>query len=282
MNKVLVTGAGGFIGRHAAAACAALGFEVHGVGREVDLTDHEARRSIIDAVKPSHLLHLAWETRHGYFWQAPENQAWLEATVDLARAFQESGGQRAVFAGSCAEYDWSAAGLGGCVEEGTGLRPATAYGKAKLAAQERIARTGLNYAWGRLFLLYGPFEAAGRLVPSIIGAALAGRAAELKEPDAVRDFLDARDAGAAFARLLASTALGPINIASGDGFTVAHVASRITRLAGGPDAVSPHATTPDPLRLVADTARLRHEVGFAPLYDLDRGLADAVEWWRGR
>ena len=41
-------------------------------------------------------------------------------------------------------------------------------------------------------------------------------------------------------------------------------------------------TKPGRVRLVADTARLRHEVGFAPRYDLDRGLADAVEWWRGR
>ena len=282
MNKLLVTGAGGFIGRHAAAACAALGFEVHGVGREVDLTDGPARRALIDDLRPSHLLHFAWETRHGYFWQAPENSAWTEATVDLAELFRDAGGERAVFAGSCAEYDWTASDDGVYREAATPCRPVTAYGMAKQAAHERIAASGLNYAWGRLFLLYGPFEAAARLAPSIIKAALAGRSAELKEPDAVRDFLDSRDAGAAFAALLASTVLGPVNIASGEGVTVAHVARRLTHYADGPDAVSPHATTPDPLRLVADVSRLRHEVGFTPARDLDTGLAHAVDWWRGQ
>lgn len=280
MRKVLVTGAGGFIGRHAAAALSAMGFEVHGIGREVDLTDSAARRSLIDAVKPSHLLHFAWETRHGYFWQAPENRIWVEATVDLAKLFQEAGGERAVFAGSCAEYDWAASEAGVCREAATPLRPATAYGAAKQAAHERIAKSGLGYAWGRLFLLYGPHEAETRLVPSIIGAALAGRAVELREPDARRDFLDVRDAGAAFAALLASAVEGAVNIASGEGSAIADVASRLTRLAAGPDAVSPHATSPKPLRLVADIARLRHEVGFTPGRDLEQGLADAVGWWR--
>ncbi len=293
MNKALVTGAGGFIGRHAVAALATLGFEVHGVARrpaddvvaiwhEADLTDGEARRALIDAVRPSHLLHFAWETRHGYFWQAPENRIWTEATVDLAQAFRRAGGQRAVFAGSCAEYDWSASDRGVCREDATPCRPATAYGRAKQTTHERMAELELNFAWGRLFLLYGPFEAETRLAPSIIKAALAGRPAELKEPDAVRDFLDARDAGAAFASLLASSVEGPVNIASGEGVAVAHVAERLIHFADGPDAVSPHATTPDPARLIADVTRLRDEVGFTPARDIDQGLADAVDWWRNR
>jgi nucleoside-diphosphate-sugar epimerase len=279
MNKVLVTGAGGFIGRHATAALAALGFEVHGVGRESDLTDAPTRRALINDLRPSHLLHLAWETRHGYFWTAPENQLWVEATVDLARRFQEAGGERAVFAGSCAEYDWTATDQGVCREDGTPCRPATAYGQAKQAAHDRIAESGLSYAWGRLFLLYGPHEAEARLAPSIIRAALRGEAAALKEPDAIRDFLDARDAGAALAALLAGPVEGPVNIASGEGITIADLAERLIRLADGPDAVAPEKITPDPLRLVADISRLRDEVGFTPARTLDQGLADAVTWW---
>jgi len=105
---------------------------------------------------------------------------------------------------------------------------------------------------------------------------------KIKEPDAVRDFLHARDAGAAFAALLASPVEGAVNIASGMGVSIGDLAGRLTRLAGGPDAVSPNAVTPDPLRLTADVARLRDEVGFTPLFGLDEGLADAVAWWRGQ
>ena len=192
---VLVTGASGFVGRQAVEALAAMEFDVHAVARtplddssatwpsatwhRADLLDPAQRRALLDAARPSHLLHLAWETRPGRFWQAPENRTWVEATLELLDAFDDAGGRRAVFAGSCAEYDWSPAahGNGTCREDATPCRPATPYGRAKLAAFERTAseaaQRGISHAWGRLFLLYGPFEAEARLVPSVIHSLLA-------------------------------------------------------------------------------------------------------------
>ncbi len=293
---VLVTGAGGFVGRHGVADLVAGGFTVHGVGRQpshddaitwhqADLLDGGARAALLHAVRPTHLLHLAWETRHGYFWSAPENPAWAEATLDLVRRFRESGGVRAVVAGSCAEYDWSPEALGGgdCYETTTPCRPATPYGQAKLAtfeaASAAAAASGLSLAWGRLFLLYGPFEGESRLVPSMIRAQLAGGPVMLKEPTAVRDFLHVADAGAAFAALLASNMEGPFNIASGSGVAIADVARTI-----GVDEsmIDLGRALPDdsPARLVADTSRIRDKVGFTPRHDLDSGLADTVAWWR--
>ena len=55
---------------------------------------------------PTHLLHLAWYAEPGLFWRSPENLRWVEASLRLLRAFAEHGGQRAVMAGSCAEYAW--------------------------------------------------------------------------------------------------------------------------------------------------------------------------------
>jgi nucleoside-diphosphate-sugar epimerase len=294
---VLVTGAGGFVGRHAVADLVARGFTVHGVGRRpphddaitwhrADLLDGGARAALLHAVRPSHLLHLAWETRHGYFWSAPENLAWAEATQDLVRRFREGGGARAVVAGSCAEYDWSPEALGGgdCYETTTPCRPATPYGQAKLATFEAVsaaAASGLSIAWGRLFLLYGPHEGAARLVPSLIHALLAGEPVALKEPTAVHDFLHAADAGAAFAALLASDVEGPVNIASGNGVAVAQVA----RIIGADDSrIDQDLALPDgsPARLVADVSRLRDAVGFTPRHDLESGLAETVAWWRAR
>ncbi len=295
---VLVTGAGGFVGRHAVADLVAKGFTVHGVGRQpppddaitwhrADLLDDGARAALLEAVRPSHLLHLAWETRHGYFWLAPENPAWAEATLDLIRRFRQGGGMRAVVAGSCAEYDWSPEVLSDsdCFETTTPCRPATLYGQAKLAAFEAVsaeaAASGLSLAWGRLFLLYGPHEGAARLVPSLIQALLAGTPVMLKEPMAVRDFLHAADGGAAFAALLASDVEGPVNIASGNGLAIAQVA----RMIGADDSrVDQNLALPDgsPARLVADVSRLRGAVGFTPRYDLESGLAETVAWWRAQ
>lgn len=300
MNVALVTGASGFVGRHAVAALAQSGFAVHGVARQplaelpavwhaVDLLDARARQALVESVRPSHLLHLAWETRHGYFWEAPDNLDWVAATLDLVRHFQANGGQRMVLTGSCAEYDWApeviADGL--CREEQTPCRPATLYGEAKAATHALVAafaaRAGLSHAWGRLFFLYGPFEAEARLVPSVIRALLSGQSAEIGNGAVVRDFLHARDAGNALAALLASPVEGPVNIASGEGFAIEEIARRLGRLVGETDLLKFGTQASDrnnPARLLAEVTRLKDEVGFVPRFDLDAGLSDATEWWR--
>ena len=78
----------------------------------------------------SHLLHLAWYTDPGLYWEAPENLDWLRATVLLTREFASAGGERAVYAGSCAEYRWGGAEA---LTEGNPLEPATLYGVVKNA-----------------------------------------------------------------------------------------------------------------------------------------------------
>lgn len=300
MSVALVTGASGFVGRHAVAALAEGGFTVHAVARRpladvpavwhaADLLDAGARQSLMESLRPTHLLHLAWETRHGYFWEAPENLDWVAATLDLVRRFHAGGGKRMVLAGSCAEYDWTPEGLGDgiCRERQTPCRPATLYGTAKLAAYELTAayaaRNGLSQAWGRLFLAYGPYEADARLVPSVVLSLLAGERVKLGDGDKRRDFMDARDAGKAFAALLSAPVEGPVNIASGACLTIAEVAGRLEDLLGKEGLLDFGALAPranDPPHLCADVARLTAEVGFVPDYDPERGLADVVAWWR--
>ncbi len=300
MSVVLVTGANGFVGRHAVAGLAEHGFTVHAAARgrpvdlpavwhKADLLDSAARRTLMDTVRPSHLLHLAWEARHGYFWEAPENLDWVAATLDLVRLFHKAGGVRAVFAGSCAEYDWSPDGIGDgmCREHQTPCRPGTLYGFAKVASHELVAayaaRTGLSYAWGRLFYLYGQGETQTRLMPSVVRALIAGQTAAIGHGNVIRDFIDSRDAGAALTRVLAGAVEGPVNIASGQGIAIADIAHRLARLIGKEHLLE-FADRPtdasNPACLVADVTRLRKEVGFAPSIDLDKGLADVVAWWQ--
>jgi nucleoside-diphosphate-sugar epimerase len=299
MRRALVTGATGFIGRQALAPLKARGYELHAVARklpadrptdiawhEADLLDRDARTALLRAVKPSHLLHLAWIAEHGVYWESPLNAAWIEASQDLVAQFQAAGGSRIVAAGTCAEYDWTALQLkeGDCVERTTPRRPATLYGQSKLRFADWLAqRPGLSSAWGRLFFLHGPAEDARRLVPSVILAVLAGRAAAIGPGMQIRDFLATQDAGAAFAALLDSEVTGPVNIASGIGTAIADVALRIGDLLGRRELVQIGALPPrpgEPPRLVADTTRLSREVGFRPAHDLESGLAATIGWWR--
>ena len=298
MTRVLVTGASGYVGRQTLAPLVRLGFEVHGLARRpldeaacrwhaLDLFDTEALAAALAAIRPTHLLHLAWTTEHGKFWTDPANEAWRAATLDLVDRFIAAGGRRCVIAGSCTEYDWS--GTGPLSEARTPLRPATPYGRAKAATfravEAKAAAAGLAYAHARLFFSYGPFEQPQRLVPVIIRALLQGEPARLTAGTQVRDFLDVRDLGRCLALLLASEVEGAVNVASGEGVSVARIAGLLGDMVGRPDLIQlgalPLPREESPL-LVADIARLTTEVGAKPEVSLQRGLSDAVAWWRER
>ena len=190
-----------------------------------------------------------------------------------------------MIAGSCTEYDWS--GAGPLSEARTPLRPATPYGQAKAATfrdvQAKAAAAGLAYAHARLFFSYGPFEQPQRLVPLIIRALLKGEPARLTAGTQLRDFLDVRDLGRCLALLLASEVEGAVNVASGEGVSVARIAGLLGDMIGRPDLIQLGAVSlprEEPPSIVADISCLVTEVGAKPEIGLEQGLADAVAWWR--
>jgi nucleoside-diphosphate-sugar epimerase len=300
LNRVLITGARGFIGRHALRPLAERGYEIvaptSGVASNgdpavrwvaCDLLAAGAAERLIAETQPTHLLHLAWYTEHGRFWNGRENLPWLAASVQLVDAFAAAGGRRAVIAGSCTEYDWSAPQP--CCESSTPLRPHTLYGTCKKAlfevASAHAALAGISLAWGRIFLLHGPHEGAARFVPSLVRAMLAGRPAPMTHGLQRRDFLHVADVADAFAALLDSAVTGPVNIGSGEPVRLLDVATHIAhRLDGIPllHAGALPARPDDPDALYPDVARLRDEVGWAPHFSLADGLDDSIAWWRSQ
>jgi len=104
MKRVVVTGATGFLGRPTADRLRARGWEVVGVSRSgdgdtrrVNLLDPSAVRALFAEVRPSHLLHAAWQPVRGNVMQSPENVEWLAASLALVRTFQECGVDQTIF-----------------------------------------------------------------------------------------------------------------------------------------------------------------------------------------
>lgn len=280
MKRLLVTGSGGLIGRHMRPAA---GFEV--VRADVDLLEPGAAEGLVARTRPTHLLHLAWETEPGAFWSSPANVRWLECSLALLRSFAAAGGERAVLAGSCAEYDWAAAGR--CSEVSTPLAPATLYGACKhalgIAGGACCREAGVSFAWGRVFFLHGPGEDERRLLPSLARALLAGEPAPMSHGRQVRDFLHSSDVAAAFLALLESGVEGPVNIASGEPRSLAEFGEQVARCAERADLLRlgelPERSG-EPGELVADVARLRDEVGWRPRLTFEQGIASSVAGWR--
>ena len=301
MTRVLVTGASGFVGLPTITELVGRGGEVHALSSRPSLpdlagvhwhgadlgNDHEVDTLMKD-LAPELLVHLAWYVKHGRFWSAPENVLWVERSLRLLRAFAGAGGRRAVMLGTCAEYDWTGAD-GPLVEMSSPLAPSTLYGVAKDALR-RVGsayadQAGFELAWGRLFFLYGPREAPGRLVSSVIRSLLAGESVKTTSGKQRRDFLHVEDVAGAVVALLHSPVVGPVNIASGEDVTVAEVVDRIAHAVGRPELIL-RGALPDradePPLLVGDVRRLREDAHFVPRISLDVGIAETVEWWRSQ
>ena len=191
---VLVTGATGLIGRQLPAPLSALGFKVIATSRRgggdlvaMDCLDPSSVGAVMERLRPSHLIHLAWHDGAKDRWSSSANLDWVGASLALLSAFARSGGRRAVMVGSCAEYDWSQA-ASGPLREDAALRPATLYGAAKVAtgtaALAGAGALGVSLAWARPFFCYGPGEPEGRLFGDLIKGIAAGRIGSRPEPGA--------------------------------------------------------------------------------------------------
>jgi nucleoside-diphosphate-sugar epimerase len=297
MDKVLITGATGFVGRHCLTSLLSQAREVHAVGRSVarlamkgvhvhpaNLLDAREVAALVGSIKPTHLLHLAWTSTPVTYWTTPENLIWVEASLHLLRRFVQHGGQRALMVGSCAEYDWT---VGCCHETASRLLPASLYGISKRALgtlTEGFAhQTGLSAAWARLFFMYGPHEHPKRLVSSVIGSLLAGRPAACSLGVQQRDYLHVQDAADALVALLGSNVRGAVNVGSGEAVSIREVVQTIATLIGRPNLLrlgSVPTPVNEPPLVSADVGRLRDEVRWSPRFSLYEGLSDTIAWWR--
>lgn len=298
MKRVLITGADGFIGSHCLMPLQALADDVHattinnvklyGLGdvhwHQVDLLDREQLTGLIQTVRPTHLLHLAWHVETGMQLNAVENFKWVKSGIDLLELFHHNGGQRVVVSGSCAEYDWRNAYLS---EQSTPISPDSLYGSTKHALQtlfDAYSRVNaLSYAWARIFFTFGPHEKSNRLVASVIRSLLQQKEAQCSHGDQIRDFLYVKDVADALVTLLDSSLEGPINIGSGEPIKIKQVVWRIADMIDNRHDLIRLGALPrsedEPPVIIANVNRLKNELGWQPEYDLETALLETISWW---
>ena len=292
--RLLIIGAGGFLGAHIRRGARAAGLDVVTAGRS-PLPDSPRHRladlaadgpgaiaAMLTDVAPDVVVNCA-----GAISGPPAGlvAANIDGTYALVTAMLRAAPARLVHLGSAAEY--GAAEPGVPVTEQAAARPAGMYGVTKLAGTRLVgtaAAAGLGAVVLRVFNPVGPGAPAaslpGRLAAELRRALTHGTDVRVGPLDAVRDFIDARDvADAVLAAVTAGALPHPVlNVGSGRGVPVRAMVSELVAASGYPAAVHEDAPgqprSPDIPWQQADISRAGDDLGWRPRRDLATSLAD--------
>ena len=245
MQRLVLTGAKGFVGHHILKALSEVDCNIRLIVRTLPSTQQNIFIDKFEVIKTVDLfsegsdalalmlqdadtvIHAAWYAEPGKYLQSPKNIDCLSGTLALAKACVQTGVRRFVGVGTCFEYDLSS----GYLSIDTPLRPTTPYATAKAAAflslSQYFAAAGIEFAWCRLFYLYGEGEDERRLGPYLRAKLAAGESADLTSGEQIRDFMDVKDAGRMIAEVAKGRRQGPVNVCSATPVTVRKLAEQI-------------------------------------------------------
>lgn len=210
MRRVLVTGAGGFLGRAVVAALGERGFDVvaagHGAEHGVDFRLGDAVHELVAETRPDAAVHLAGTSRAADHGRGPADVQTENIVHPLMNVLDALPRRRVVHVSTAAVY-----GLGP-TDEGSPLRPVELWAAARASAERmglrRAAERGVGLVVARPFFVLGPDVPVRSEVGRWLRSAARGELIEVEGFDIVRDVLDVRDAALGIIELLVGGAAG--------------------------------------------------------------------------
>ena len=295
-EKVLVTGATGFIGSHLCRRLCEARAEVHAISRgpvpqirsdlrwwHGDLADADNVKDLLSAIKPDVIFHLAGypvgarEVHH----VIPSLRSNLISTVNLLVASSELGCRKILLAGSLEEP-----------AEGDHLTtPSSPYAVAKWASSAYARMFYKLYKVPvvllRLFMVYGPEQQDIRkLIPYVILSLLRGDSPKLTSGLRLVDWIYVDDVvDGLLAAAAASEVEGKtIDLGSGRLVSIRTVVEHLVSMVNPIIHPDFGAVADRPLEQVrvADATRSDSLIGWRVRTTLEQGLRNTTEWYRGQ
>ena len=279
MNQtVVVTGAGGFVGRNLKPALESAGFGVVALTRgDADVTD---RQRLLDRAQPARaVIHLAFPASRSSREEQPEESRRVagSGTANALALAAACGARQFILASSGKVYGKP---VSLPITEEHPTRPAGLLGELKLL-QEETTRRGhgeMSATSLRLFNLYGPDSPGEFLVPRLLAGFRDSAPLVLGELDHRRDWIHVQDACEAFVTAVAHPAppgkLRPLNVGSGRSASVRDLCGMLAALSGRRPEIKqdPGLLRPDePAEERADCRRLM-ELGWQMQVGLETGI----------
>jgi nucleoside-diphosphate-sugar epimerase len=308
LNKVLITGAAGFIGSHLTQRLIQEGFDVGIIKREksniwmikglldkivaydVDLRDTQEVSKVVSHFRPDVIFHLA--TYYAVEHQPQEVSLMVDTnvlgTVNLLEASKKSMVKLFVNTSSCFVYRESENKL----REEDDLSPLNLYALTKIQAEQACSfyaeKYGLKTITFRLFPPYGPADNERRLIPYVIKSLFEGERLKMTTGEQRWDFVFVGDIEDAYFKLLSVSDLPQkheiFNIGTGNAVSVREVVSQIKEIVGAelePEwGAIPHRKN-EVWFTCAEISKAENFLGWQPkIQMLEEGLKLTVEWYK--
>lgn len=311
MTKLLVTGAGGFIGSHVVEACVEQGYGVrafvHYNSRNawgwldgspllphIDVKAGDVRDldAVSNAMKGcTGVLHLAALIGIPYSYESPLAyiRTNVEGTYNVLQAARSANLEHVVVTSTSEVYGTAQRVP---IDEAHPVVGQSPYSASKIAADQlaiafhRSFETPVKIV--RPFNTYGPRQSGRAIIPTVIKQILAGRTElTLGNVSPTRDLTFVKDTASAFVSILKSPVLvGQVtNIGMGEEISIKDLAEKIARLLGvrisiGQDSTRVRPKSSEVERLLADATKLERVTDWKPRYSLDQGLEETIRFVR--
>ena len=309
-KRVLVTGAGGFIGSHLTERLTELGASVRAfvhynalgtwgwlddspLRRDIDVVagdvcDRDSMRQATEGTDT--VFHLAALIGIPYSYHAPASylRTNVEGTLNVLQAARELGVERVVHTSTSEVYGTARYVP---IDEGHPLQGQSPYSASKIAADKMVEAFHLSFdlptVTVRPFNTFGPRQSARAVIPTIIAQCLTGESVRLGSLHPTRDLNYVADTVEGFVQAASvPEAIGQtINVGSGREISIGDLAALIARLTGRPIALESDAERVRPARseverLVAETSLARKVLDWEPRVSLEEGLQRTIDWMR--
>lgn len=291
MEKMLITGATGFVGKNFLECVNREKYEICTVQRgqscgeiescRADLFNLDYVKYVIERVHADILVLFAWNVKSQTYWYSMENHKWVDATIYMAEQFLNQGGKYIVFAGTSASYDYS---YGILTEDSKMEHPDSVYGISKLYASHMLRTlaesNGAKYMEARLFSVFGPYERTGRLITNTIGSLMNDQHVINYKWKLERDYIYIKDAVRAIGHLVDLRAEGVYNISSGRAISIEAIIETIAYCMGKKDLIilSEFDGTGEYMMIQGNNKKLL-ETGFEFQYSFEEAIKEEIEWF---
>lgn len=246
MKKILITGSNGFIGSVLLSELKTLNFKIYTISRSNISSKLNLRGNLFDCqfvskslneIKPNIIIHLAWETTPGLFYNSQNNQKWSKRTIEFIDEFYSLGGSKFIFMSTCEEY--------GSFEnknkpnELTICKPISNYGIQKHKVSAYLSKNYHEKKWIilRNYFVSGINEKNEKLISYMVNKLINKKPIILKRPNDIIDIIDVRDVTKIIKNLIKIDYSGILNIGTSFESSPIQLAKKLVKLYGSGEII---------------------------------------------